>query len=70
MVYVLVSIPSTNLIGYGSAREFSHADEDGHHLTLRVRRRGDREKEMVLVIPSNEISRELKSWVKILPPED
>jgi len=25
---------------------------------------------MVLVIPSNEISRELKSWVKILPPED
>jgi hypothetical protein len=24
VVYVLVSIPSTNLIGYGSAREFSH----------------------------------------------
>ena len=35
---------------------------------MRVRRRGDREKEMVLVIPSNEISSELKGWVKLLPP--
>lgn len=68
--YILLGIPNPNLEGYGAAREFSHLDDDGHHLKLRVRRRGDREKEMVLVIPSHEIAKELKEWVKLLPPFD
>ncbi len=66
--YVLVGVES--IVGYGTAREFSHPDEDGEHLQFRVRRRGDREKQMTLVITSDEIARELKEWVKLLPPFD
>lgn len=68
--YILLGIPETGITGYGTGREFSHIEEDGHHFHLRVRRRGDREKEMTLVIPSNEIAKELKEWVKLLPPFD
>lgn len=69
--YVLVGIPSTNLIGYAAGREFSHGSEDGHHLKLQVRRRGDRDKEITLVIPwSGDMAKELKSWVNLLPGDD
>lgn len=66
--YILLGIDEIK--GYGSAREFSHTAQDGLHIHMRVRRRGDREKEMVLVIPSNEIAEELKDWAKLLPPFD
>ena len=68
--YILVGIPDPNLTGYGTAREFSHPDEDGHHLQLTVRRRGDNESEMTLVIPSHKVAKELKEWVNLLPPFD
>ena len=68
--YILVGIPNENLTGYGTGREFSHRDEDGHHLRLNVRRRGDSEKEITLVIPSHEMAKELKGWVKLLPSGD
>lgn len=68
--YIPVGIPNENLTGYGTGREFSHTDEDGHHLRLNARRRGDSEKEITLVIPSNEIARELKDWAKLLPSGD
>lgn len=69
--YILVGIPNPNLIGYPAGREFSHGDEDGHHLKLQVRRRGDRKKETTLVIPwSGELVQELKGWVKALPGDD
>lgn len=66
--YILLGIDG--ITGYGSGREFSHREEDGNHLNLRVRRRGDREKEMVLVVPSMEIAKELKDWVGYLSPDD
>ena len=66
--YILLGVDSIQ--GYGTAREFSHADEDGLHPHMKVRRRGDQEKEMVLVITSHEMARELKRWAKLLPPFD
>ena len=66
--YILLGIDTIQ--GYGTAREFRHAAEDGLHIHMRVRRRDDSEKEMVLVIPSNEIAKELKDWAKHLPPFD
>lgn len=68
--YILLGIPETGITGYGTGRVFSHAEEDGIHFHLRVRRRGDREKEMTLVIASTEIAKELKNWVSLLPPFD
>jgi hypothetical protein len=32
-------------------REFSHAEKDGLHIPLRVRRRGDNAKDITLVVP-------------------
>lgn len=66
--YVLLGVETID--GYGTAREFSHADEDGLHMKMRVRRRGDKEKEMVLVFTSNDIARDFKHWATLLPPFD
>jgi hypothetical protein len=66
--YILLGVET--IMGYGTAREFSHRDEDGLHLHLRVRRRGDKEKEMVLVFTSNEITKDFKHWANLLPPFD
>jgi hypothetical protein len=68
--YISVGVPNPNLIGYGTAREFSHADKDGNHLHLCVRRRGDKEKEMVLVFTLDEIAEDFKDWAKLLRPFD
>ena len=64
--YILVDSPTT-FTGYGSAREFSHDAEDGIHMPLRVRRRGDKEKEIILVLPSQELSDAFKHLVELLP---
>lgn len=59
--YIILGVEG--MTGYGTAREFSNGiSEDGNHLRLRVRRRGDQEKEMVLVVPSREVARELKNF--------
>jgi hypothetical protein len=63
--YILLGVET--IMGYGTAREFSHNAEDGNHLTLRVRRRGDKEKDMTLVITSTEIADQLNNWVGYLP---
>lgn len=66
--YVLLGVETIE--GYGTTREFSHGDEDGLHMNMRVRRRGDREKEMVLVLTSNGVSKDFKHWATLLPPFD
>ncbi|BBY36515.1 hypothetical protein MMAN_06490 [Mycobacterium mantenii] len=66
--YILVGIDSIK--GYGAGREFSHNDENGHHIHMRVRRRGEPEKEIALVITSHEMAKVLKDWAKLLPPVD
>ncbi len=65
--YILVDVQG--ITGYGAGREFSSEDDDGHHIRLRVRRRGDKESNMTLVVPSHELAKELKGWVEILPSD-
>ena len=66
--YILIGVETIK--GYGTAREFSSLDDDGHHMVLKVRQRGGGDKEIVLVIPSHEISADFKHWVSLLPPVD
>jgi hypothetical protein len=63
--YIVIGVEG--LTGYGAAREFSRSDDDGHHIRLRVRRRGDHENDIVLVVPSHEVAKALKDWVGCIP---
>jgi hypothetical protein len=65
--YILVE-PPREIRGYGAGREFSNDAEDGHHIPLRVRRRGEKEpKDIVVVLTSKELNREFKELVELLP---
>lgn len=49
--YILMEAPTT-VTGYGAGRDFSHREHNGHHIPLKVRRRGDATAtEMTLVVP-------------------
>lgn len=65
--YILLGVEE--IAGYGTDREFSHEAEDGHHIRIRARRRGDQESELTLVVPSEEAARDLKDWVGHLPTD-
>jgi hypothetical protein len=64
--YILVD-PPTEYTGYGTGREFSHTAEDGLHIPLRVRRRGDAENEIILVLTSKELTDAFKHLGEMLP---
>jgi hypothetical protein len=57
--YIVIGVD--DITGYGSGREFSSWDDNGHHIGLRVRRRGDRESTLTLVVPTKEVAKELNS---------
>lgn len=63
--YILLEAP-TELRGTGSDREFSDANaDDGWYLPLKVRKRGDqREETLTIVIPSNDLLRQLAGLIK------
>ncbi|GAA2810001.1 hypothetical protein [Mycolicibacterium pallens] len=63
--YILLEAPR-ELIGTGSNREFSdEARDDGWYLPLKVRKRGDqREQTLTIVIPADELLRELAALIQ------
>ncbi|GAB3037297.1 hypothetical protein [Mycobacterium bourgelatii] len=66
--YLLLEEP-TEVTVYGAGRVFSHPTEDGHHVPLRVRRRGGDPQSMTLVIPP-EMMAELGATLLVsAPPE-
>jgi hypothetical protein len=52
--YVVLGSPP-EVTRYGTEREFSHTAEDGVHIPLRVRCRGDEVKDITLVLPDRQI---------------
>jgi hypothetical protein len=65
--YIVISVEG--LTGYSTAREFSSQHDDGHHIRLRARRRGDDEKDIVLVVPSKKVAKALEGWVGYIPTD-
>lgn len=64
--YIVVEAP-TQIVGYGTAREFSHQAEDGYHVPMKVRRRGEDAKDITLVVPSLELLEGLHETFGIIP---